>query len=348
MRYAALIPACAALILAGCDSNYHANAQIGSTQALLTNADLRLVTDRAVPDGDPTRRAVCTEPPPDIAKALSTAQDVSAKAATAAGASGGLTVSNQTAEQAMELAGRVPGVVGLRDGTYRLCEAWSNGAVGDSAYALSLSRYGELLVTLILADAVKGSTHAPSILTASLPSEQGGNGTNNSGNSGDKTDKTKPSTTGAVAADGIKLASLDWPLLATNAAPVTTPSGSTTGQSSPTGTTTPPATTATKPTTSKPGGSTTTGGTGNSDAGTAAAANAIEQMQENYLTLGAAGPLIAACIAANDPTTPNIKENLLLSPPFCQALLSKLADVIQVSTQNAAQRRSAASTTTHR
>jgi hypothetical protein len=344
MRYAALVPACAALLLAGCQSAYHANAQFGETQALLTDADLRVVIDRPLPAsaGNPPRRAVCTEPPPDIAKALSTAQAISAKAAAAGGASGGLDVSNQTAEQVMALAGRVPGVVGLRDGTYHLCEAWSNGALGDSAYALSLGRYGELLVTLILGDAVMGSTHAPANLTASLPSGQGNNGSADTGNSGSKTDKT---VTGSIGADGIKLASLDWPLLATNTATVTAPSGSTAGQSAAAGTTTTPSTTPSKSTTGKSTGSTTGGSAGSSDAGTVAAANALVQMQENYLTLGAAGPLIVACISANDPTAANWQANPVLTPDFCRSLLTTFLNAYNNSAQKVAQRRATTATT---
>jgi hypothetical protein len=52
----------------------------------------------------------------------------------------------------MQLAGRTAGVLALRDGLYATCQAYANGALGQSAYALGLSQYGNLLVALTAHD----------------------------------------------------------------------------------------------------------------------------------------------------------------------------------------------------
>ena len=58
-----------------------------------------------------------------------------------------------TAEQLAQLTERIPPIQAMRDGLYRACEAFANQAIGRNAYALILSRYGELLTTLLLASA---------------------------------------------------------------------------------------------------------------------------------------------------------------------------------------------------
>ncbi len=325
MRYAALVPACAAVLLAGCARSQtepqHVNAQIGTTSALLTSADLRIITDRTppIPGGSPGRRAVCTEPSPDVDKALSTALTLSASANVSSTASGQGSLNSQTVEQAMELAGRVPGVIALRDGTYRLCEAWANGAIGDSAYALALGRYGELLVTLMLGEDMIASTRpAPVTLTGSL-TPSGGSGTTPAPKSAGATATQTTQANPAAADTPVRLASLAvGPLLitATDAATVTTDKPA---PATPPANATPPV--ASKPATPAAATSTTTVTTSSDPA---AVAQSLVAMQENYLTMGATGPLIAACVASSDATTPARLQgymNDLLTSKFCQHLL---------------------------
>jgi len=62
-----------------------------------------------------------------------------------------------SAEAVLALAGRSTALLGLRDGLYRACEAYANGAIGADAYALVLSRYGQLMTTLFLGQDVTGA-----------------------------------------------------------------------------------------------------------------------------------------------------------------------------------------------
>lgn len=145
----------AGCIAVGCTDTVLRDATIGNTRALVTTADLRIITERPNRLGGPT--LICAEPSPDVAKALSTASQLAASVRTPSSVSGNGSIGAATAEQLAELAGRVPGLLALRDGLYRVCEAFANGALGSDGYAVVLSRYGDLLTTLLLADAAAGA-----------------------------------------------------------------------------------------------------------------------------------------------------------------------------------------------
>jgi hypothetical protein len=46
-------------------------------------------------------------------------------------------------------AGREAAVLALRDGLYTACQSYANGVIGQDAYAIILSQYGNLLVALM-------------------------------------------------------------------------------------------------------------------------------------------------------------------------------------------------------
>lgn len=144
------------LPIAGCNSAVDYKENSGwNTAATYTAADTRIVTQRPHPlfNG---RQVICTEPSPDVAKALSTARQLTASGGNGT-VSGSLAASAATASAVAELAGRSTALLGLRDGLYRACEAYANGALGDSAYALVLSRYGQIMITLFLGQDAAGA-----------------------------------------------------------------------------------------------------------------------------------------------------------------------------------------------
>jgi len=181
MRYAALL--LVALGLAGCDTfeddaqRTNARTSAFTFPAAFTTADARIITERENPITH--QKVVCTEPSPDVAKAISTAFALSGQGGNGS-ASGGLGASGGSAEAVAELAGRSTALLGLRDGLYRACEAYANGVIGANAYALVLGRYGQLMTTLFLGQDIAGvaaSTvvaQSPSIsATANTPSGSG-------------------------------------------------------------------------------------------------------------------------------------------------------------------------------
>jgi hypothetical protein len=157
MRYVVL--GFAALVLAGCsileDDVARGYAQSWSlTPATFTTADVRMITQRYRP-GSPNP-IICTEPSPDVAKALSAAAQASGSGGNGT-TTGSFAAGGASAEAALALAGRSTALLGLRDGLFRACEAYANGVIGADAYALVLSRYGQLMTTLFLGQDITGA-----------------------------------------------------------------------------------------------------------------------------------------------------------------------------------------------
>jgi len=130
---------------------------------MITSADVRVISQRNHPV---TGQVVsCTEPTPDVAKALSTASQISLKGGNKS-ATGELGFSGSSAEAVAELAGRSTALLALRDGLFRVCEAYMNGAIGSDAYALVLSRYGQLMTTLFLAEDIQSAARTSNSATS--------------------------------------------------------------------------------------------------------------------------------------------------------------------------------------
>ena len=156
MRVLSVMSACVlATALGGCAIFADPNAwpqkfKYGDSANLASGANVRYVNDRLrdMPGREGPLATMCTEPAPDVAIAFGTS--LGASASISGQGSGGFGASTQ--EAALQLAGRTAGVLALRDGLYATCQAYANGALGQSAYALGLSQYGNLLVALTAHD----------------------------------------------------------------------------------------------------------------------------------------------------------------------------------------------------
>jgi hypothetical protein len=163
----------AVVTVAGCsileDNVARGYAQNGrfATAATFTTADIRIITQREHPVFH--HQVICTEPSPDVAKALSAALEAAGQGGNA-GTTGSFGFGGSSAETVQELAGRSTALLGLRDGLYRACEAYANGAIGADAYALVLSRYGQLMTTLFLAQDITGAAGTEARAAAQSPS----------------------------------------------------------------------------------------------------------------------------------------------------------------------------------
>jgi hypothetical protein len=121
---------------------------------LIARPSSRIITERSrqVPGGLENRgneRVLCTEPSPDVAIALARSSQISGSGNAPGGPSVSISGSISSSETASLLAGRTAGVVALRDGLYSACQAYVNGVIGHDAYAVILSRYGNLLVEFV-------------------------------------------------------------------------------------------------------------------------------------------------------------------------------------------------------
>ena len=145
----------AAAILSGCaDPNTRpTHVQFADNQdTLVMGPNLRLVNQRGREiEGRGSLPTVCTEPSPDVAIALNRSLSGSG---TVTPPAGGTTVTGTgtvtTTQTATEIgaAGHTAGVIALRDGLYAACQSYVNGVLGHDAYAVILSQYGNLLVSL--------------------------------------------------------------------------------------------------------------------------------------------------------------------------------------------------------
>jgi hypothetical protein len=166
-----IVPGFVVLVLAGCsileDDVERGFAQRdSSTPVTFTTADVRMIAQRKRPNSPDV--VTCTEPTPDVAKALSAAAQLSGSGGSGT-ATGSLSAGGASAEAVVALAGRSTALLGLRDGLYRACEAYANGAIGADAYALVLSRYGQLMTTLFLGQDITGAAGTEAGASVSSP-----------------------------------------------------------------------------------------------------------------------------------------------------------------------------------
>lgn len=120
-------------LAAGCSSTIHTKSNIADVDTLSVDAKQRLVlvANRSAGDGE---RVTCTEPMPDAIVARAAVLSGSGTFNLVGGNSGGGGASGGSAESAASIGFRNETVQMLRDGYYRLCEAYLNGALTTEQY----------------------------------------------------------------------------------------------------------------------------------------------------------------------------------------------------------------------
>ena len=161
--------ALALVLLCGCSENFISRKRLGLGEAIGTQADLRIVTANPVQTSGGRvipRQIVCAEPSPDIAKAISEAKSLgSSFVGKGKGAElpaeidlkTALALSSSHAEAVAQMTNRLATIQLLRDGLYRACEAYQNGAISDTTYAVMLSRFDKAMVTMLLGELAAGN-----------------------------------------------------------------------------------------------------------------------------------------------------------------------------------------------
>jgi hypothetical protein len=127
------------------------------------------------------RRIVCAEPSPDATSAVaaSLGANLSAKIPVLQGGQaltpeGQLALQYALAEQVAYVGVRNSTIQLLRDGLYRACEAYMNGAIGDFGYALILANYGRLMVALLTAEGLTRPQFTGATILTSQANAAGG------------------------------------------------------------------------------------------------------------------------------------------------------------------------------
>lgn len=199
----------AIVALAGCSeavltSNVRDTMYLGANQAIATNADIRLVhrfegqerrlqrvpatvtaTGERVDEHNVVvtdrRNYLCAEPSPDVAKAVQAAVGLSgglgvgltppAGPGTEVDARLAAQLSFSRAESMAQLTKRIATIQLLRDGMYRACEAYANGAIGREIYTAIVSRYDTTMITMLLAEMAVGNFGSAAILGGNASSD---------------------------------------------------------------------------------------------------------------------------------------------------------------------------------
>lgn len=160
---------CVAVLAAALGSCTSANervlpASVGTTRAIATTGSLRLVTERDRM-GYPI---LCSEPSPDYAVAFDKAAKATVTVTSADGSSTSIAPDTSSVEDVTPGEGRAQAVLALRDGLHAACQSYANGLIGQDAYSIILSQYGNLLVALVGKQAVDAAGKPISTTTGTI------------------------------------------------------------------------------------------------------------------------------------------------------------------------------------
>lgn len=159
----AALAAAATLLAAGCsqmDGTIVETRELRDGLSLVTGADVRTINRVKGPRGG--EYITCAEPSPDVAKAVGQSLNLGGSLGIAGLPSGidpqvAAAISQARAESVAQLGERLATIQLLRDGLYRACEAYANGAISETAYAIMLSRYDDTMVTMMLGEIAGGA-----------------------------------------------------------------------------------------------------------------------------------------------------------------------------------------------
>lgn len=109
---------------------------------------------------------VCQEPSPDVLEAVQRASSISLPVSVSGAGpevmserniQAALAFSRAQTNAVAQMTERLATIQLLRDGLFRACEAYQMGAVGPITYAMMLSRFGSIMVTLLGSELVAGA-----------------------------------------------------------------------------------------------------------------------------------------------------------------------------------------------
>lgn len=172
-----LAVALAVLPLMGCANYIFRPFNIDNSSSLSVDAQQRmvLVTHKGGKSGD--RTVVCTEPSPDAVSALAMSGSAQGSATLPAATPGGQpqgsgsgSAAFASSEAVASIAMRTQTIQLLRDGLFRACEAYMNGAIDQHQYNVVLLNIDRLMVTLLGVDALGGMGMVPPVAIGATPS----------------------------------------------------------------------------------------------------------------------------------------------------------------------------------
>jgi len=160
-RLSVLLMLGVSILLSACSQPFFRTFDLDNGNSLSIDANQRLilVTEQGGIDGDDF--IICAEPSPD---ALTARAAAIAASGGYSGISGSLAASST--EEAALIGLRTQTIQLLRDGYYRLCEAYLNGALSREQYNLALVNVPATIIAIMAVDAVAGTPTAPAVVVS--------------------------------------------------------------------------------------------------------------------------------------------------------------------------------------
>ena len=170
--HGALVFASLSLMLVACDgSTIHKKSSLGGIETLSLDAKQRLVIvgTRHEP-GKPPQRVVCAEPSPDalVAQAAVLSASGNYKGPEGQPSAGG-NVGVGLQESASSIGLRTQSIQVLRDGYYRLCEAYLNGAIDQKEYTRVILNLDTFINVALAIDGLGNAKSAPAVAIGTGP-----------------------------------------------------------------------------------------------------------------------------------------------------------------------------------
>lgn len=172
----------AAFTISGCSGVIHKRINTDKGKGLSLGARQRVVLVTKYGGKDGKRRVVCAEPSPDVfavraaSAAFATKGIFGGQPSTEGGQQSAANAGFSTSESAATIS-RTQTIQLLRDGLFRLCEAYMNGAVDQTQYNVALVNMDKLMTSLLAIDTIGGTAFAPAVgIVASSKSSSGGEG----------------------------------------------------------------------------------------------------------------------------------------------------------------------------
>jgi hypothetical protein len=158
-----------AILASGCGSTIHIEDNVGGTDTLSVDAKQRLMLVGTRPPTRPERgdfpiRVTCTEPSPDALVARAAALSASGTLSPPAGEVGGSAgLAASSSEAAASIGFRNQTVQMLRDGYFRLCEAYLNGALSKEHYETMVTNADTFMAVVSALEVLGAQPTAPSV-----------------------------------------------------------------------------------------------------------------------------------------------------------------------------------------
>lgn len=148
-------------LLGGCGGNFESIFRTANLEesSVVTDAKQRVIISTPASGSlgaNQPRRIVCSEPSPDVASSISESLTAAVEAQNATGESIDASVATTFASSLVQLGERLATIQFLRDGLYKACEGYANGALTDVSYAMIMAGFDELFAGIFAMEMAAG------------------------------------------------------------------------------------------------------------------------------------------------------------------------------------------------